>query len=268
MANSGGGRIFIGLDDDGKPTGWDSSILVAVDPAMIVDKLAKYTGEHFAGVIITSGSIGPSKYCRLDIAAAEGNPLAFERPGTYEVSPGQQKTSFSKGTVYFRHGAKSEPGTGKDLAQFIAREIRRTRNTWLSGIRRVVTAPRGSQVVFSTPAGAIAGGGGKGIRIVDDPRAPVFRGVDADITHPYRLKELVEEVNRRLAGRARIGRNEVLAIRKAHEVERKPGWFHKPRFGSPQYSDSFVEYLLQERARDEKVFEKARAAYKTISKKK
>jgi len=49
-----------------------------------------------------------------------------------------RRNVFSVGTVYFRHGAKSEPGTSDDLRQFLEREIEATRRTWLDGIAKVV----------------------------------------------------------------------------------------------------------------------------------
>jgi predicted HTH transcriptional regulator len=48
MANSGGGSILFGIKDDGTPSGWDPSNVLATDPAHIVDKIAKYTGEQFS----------------------------------------------------------------------------------------------------------------------------------------------------------------------------------------------------------------------------
>ena len=38
-------------------------------------------------------------------------PIVFREPGTYDVGAGKLKAAFSIGTVYFRHGGKSEPGT-------------------------------------------------------------------------------------------------------------------------------------------------------------
>ena len=45
-------------------------------------------------------------------------PLVFTRVGTSEIAHGRQKTVFSVGTVYFRHGAKSEPGTSEKDIKF------------------------------------------------------------------------------------------------------------------------------------------------------
>ena len=48
IANSGGGSILIGVDDDGKCCGPAASAkLLCLDPAVITDKIAKYTGAQF-----------------------------------------------------------------------------------------------------------------------------------------------------------------------------------------------------------------------------
>ena len=45
-------------------------------------------------------------------------PIVFTRPGTYSVEGGRQKTAFSQGTVYFRHGAKKRPGIATTFAPY------------------------------------------------------------------------------------------------------------------------------------------------------
>jgi len=52
------------------------------------------------------------------VAARTGSPLVFEKPGTY-ADGARQKTAFAKGTVYFRHGARSDPGSSRDIARFV-----------------------------------------------------------------------------------------------------------------------------------------------------
>jgi hypothetical protein len=74
-------------------------------------------------------------------------PLVFQKPGTYDVGGGKQRTAFGVGTIYFRHVAKSEPGTSEDLRRVIARQLECLRRDWVKGVRRVVQAPPGSQIV-------------------------------------------------------------------------------------------------------------------------
>jgi len=46
IANSGGGMILFGIDDDGQLSSQDTSRVLDVDPAEIVDQINKYTGRQ------------------------------------------------------------------------------------------------------------------------------------------------------------------------------------------------------------------------------
>src|SRR5919106_1038374 len=86
--------------------------------------------------------------------------MPSERVGTYEVAHGRQKTVFSVGAVYFRHGAKSEPGTSEDLRMFLERELELVKRSWLDGIAKVVEAPAGSRFAILPPETEPAGPSG------------------------------------------------------------------------------------------------------------
>src|SRR5574340_980851 len=47
LANSGGGTLLIGVNDNGTPSGADVSGALAVDPADLTNRIHKYTGTHF-----------------------------------------------------------------------------------------------------------------------------------------------------------------------------------------------------------------------------
>jgi hypothetical protein len=103
-------------------------------------------------------------------------PLVFEKPGTYDIGAGKQKTAFGVGTVYFRHGAKSEPGTSEDIRRVIERQLENTRRLWIKGVRSVVQAPRGAQIV-AVQSTARAGQNvlATKLRAVNDPNAMPVR---------------------------------------------------------------------------------------------
>lgn len=257
IANSGGGVIVIGLDDRGLPTGWDPGVLLAMDPADLTNKFSKYVGEDFDGFELAEASKGRRRLAIFVVDERVGAPLTFQRPGTYADEPGKQKTAFSRGTVYFRHGAKSEPGTSRDITKFVARELRRHRKEWNANLRRLANAPADSTVVVvsktSGPKQRL-----DRFRIVDDPDAPALARTDFDITHPYRRKELLNEVNGRL-GRKVVGPFEIQCVRKMYDIDAKAEFFHRPRFGSPQYSDAFVSWLIDEYQRDASFFSAAKS---------
>lgn len=122
MANSGGGVIVVGVDDDGRTGGGDVSRVLGLDPATITDKIHKYTGTHFSEFSLEEATRERQKVAALMLGPSPV-PMIFTKPGTYPVAGGKQKAAFSVGTVYFRHGAKSEPGTTKDLEQVINRRL-------------------------------------------------------------------------------------------------------------------------------------------------
>src|SRR5947199_10047428 len=171
MANSGGGHILFGVKNDGSPSGWDCTLLGDLDPAQLTDKLASYVGEQFSEFDIYEAERRGIRIVVMEVRPVH-IPLIFVRPGTYDVGQGKQKTAFGKGTAYFRHGAKSEPGTSQDIRQSVQREIEAIRRSWLGNIRKVVDAPHGHKVMLLPPEvvesdGALA----TPIRLVDDPKA-------------------------------------------------------------------------------------------------
>lgn len=262
MANSGGGVILVGVRNGGDPSDFDVRSVLSLDPAKLTDKIAKYTGEQFAGFEITEVSRNKRKAAALLVNGVP-IPIVFIKPGTYDVGGGQQRTAFGRGTVYFRHGAKSEPGDSNDLRRAVERELERIRKSWLGSIRKVVKAPKGYRVQVLPPEViATARPEATPIRIVDTPSAPPYRIVNPDKTHPYRQKELVPRVNERLKGRKRITTYDLLCVRRVHKIDgAKPEFCYEPKFGSPQYSDQFVDWLVQNYEEDFSFFQKARNKY-------
>jgi hypothetical protein len=135
LANSGGGIVVFGVNDDGTPALGDLQPIHALDPAIFVDKIKKYTNQHFADFSFSSATRRCSPV-EILVVAAVSIPIVFTSPGTYDVGGDRQKTAFSRGTVYFRHGAKSDPGTSDDLRTALERELDRVRSSWLDGSRR------------------------------------------------------------------------------------------------------------------------------------
>lgn len=131
ITNTGGGIILFGLDSRGQPVSADLSSLLALDPAKITDQVHKYTGYHFTEFDLVQAAKAGSALAALVIQGVS-IPLVFQRPGTYAVAGGKQQTAFSQGTVYFRHGAKSEPGTTEDIRRSIERQLRRYSQTMAS----------------------------------------------------------------------------------------------------------------------------------------
>ena len=259
IANSGGGVIIFGVDNRGRPLDRDISPVLALDPSAISDKIYRYTGINFSGFEILEHAATERVVAMLRIEAADV-PMVFTRPGTYQVQDGpKQKTAFSQGSVYFRHGAKSEPGNSEDIRSVIERNLETTRREWLRGMRKVVAAPRGSVITASPTAVAESPSQpATHIRLVDDPTAPGFRRMDPDETHPYRQKELIKEVNQQLPRGSSINPYDVTVVRRQYQIDSIDEYFYKSKFGSPQYSDECVKWFVNRYLEDPQFFLKAR----------
>jgi len=267
MANSAGGVILIGVRNDGTPSGLDVTHFLNLDPAQLTDKIAKYTGEQFSNFEITEIDRDESRVALLLIYGVS-IPMVFIKPGTYSIGGGRQQTAFGKGTIYFRHGAKSEPGNSNDLRKVIEREVERIRKSWLGNIRKVVEAPPGYSVEILPPEVRVSTQPtATPIRIVDEPGAPPYRLETPDHTHPHRQKEVIELVNQQLGGEKIINSYDVLSVRRVYEIdETKPQYCYNPKFGSPQYRDDFINWLIQCYEKDPLFFVKAREQYRRLKK--
>lgn len=260
MANSGGGVLLIGLDNRGIPTGFDPSQVLDLDEAIVTDRIQKYTGVQFDGFTISEEKKAGKRLAAILIEGVP-IPIVFVKPGTYAVSDRKQKTAFSAGTVYFRHGSKSEPGNTNDLRQVIERQLESIRKSWLQGVHKVVKAPPGSQI-YTFPEGVevreSASLDARAIRIVDDPDAPAYRKLNYDLTHPFRQKEAIEEINRGLAGRTTINQFDIQCINRVFEICNKENFCHLPKYSSPQYSREYVNWVISQYEQDNNFFQKTR----------
>src|SRR5215510_8687585 len=245
MAYSGGGAIVF----DG---------VAGVDEEAIHEQLERYAEPEFEGFTVEPVTRDRRPSVVVVVEGVRNTPLVFTRTGHI----GDEHVAFVRGGLYFRHGAKSEPASGEDVRDFIRRQLEATRTQWLANIRQVMHAPDGAEVAVVETAERDEEGRPTLIRLTTDPHAPLYGQVDPDHSHPYRQKEVINEVNARL-GEGAVNAFDVLSVRRVHQIseDTRPEFVHVPKFGSPQYSDAFVEWLVAERERDPRFFEKAKSSY-------
>jgi hypothetical protein len=259
MANSGGGAILVGVSDDGSPSGEDVSQLLELDSAVIADRMHKYTGVHVDAFEVSEHMREGVRVAVVEVASVD-TPLVFTKQGAYVDSNGKHKTAFSVGTVYFRHGAKSEPGTTADIEASMQRRLKTHRKELLSGLKAVVDAPVGATVVALAPGQEVVESTeprAVPVRITNDPKAPAYRKVDYDVSHPYRQTELIAKVNERL-GSPVINSYDIQCVKNAYEIADNETYCHQPKFSSPQYSPAFVDWLASSYRADKRFFERLR----------
>jgi hypothetical protein len=258
LANSGGGVIVIGVDRQGRPTG-EPLLPGRADVADLVERLAVHTGERFDDIVPVDASKDGQRLVAIVVGERTGSPLLFERAGSYEDGDGVHEV-FGQGTTYFRHGPRSAPANARDVARFAKKQERRVRREIDRNLRRVSAAPPGSHVLVVPPSTAPVASVER-VRLVDDPDAPAVALADFDVTHPYRQKEVIAAVNARL-GAELVNAHTILCVRRVHDTDAREELFHKPRFGSPQYSDAFIDWVVASYRGDPAFFEAAKAEYR------
>lgn len=262
MANSGGGLIIFGLANGGKPSGEDLSSINSVDPAHITNKVKKYTDIEFESFEFCQVVRDGASYPAL-LVEGVSIPMIFTCPGTYPVDAKRQANEFVQGTMYFRHGAKSEPGNSNDISACIERELQRIKKSWLSDIKKITQAPAGHEV-HVMPAGVhlSTAPDATPIRITDDPGAPAFRQVDTDTAFPFRQMELLNEVNSRSPDDIVINQYDVLCVRKVHELGEREDLHYARKFGARQYSPACADWFLEQFNQNRSFFKEARRDYR------
>ena len=260
IANSGGGIILIGIDDNGHKSVTNLKPILQYDYAQITDKLYKYTGTQFSDYEVVK--LKRRNYITAAIViGASYPPMIFTSPGTYPKPDGQGR-AFSKGTMYFRHGAKSEPAVSADLEIVIEREIKRRKKGWLGNIRRLIGAPSDyqmhllpSNIKVSTEKTATP------VRITTDESAKALKLSNPDEIFKYRRTEIVDIINKKLKGKYSINPYDIQTVCYTHHIYDNENFVYQPTYSSPQYSDAFVDHIVKEYKKDEQYFDKARNEY-------
>jgi hypothetical protein len=247
LANSGGGVVVLNGD---------------MEEEQLHEELASHAEPEFEAFELHDITRGGKPATAIVVEGVANTPLVFTRTGRYRSAEGDEHVAFARGGLYFRHGAKSEPATGADVRDFIKRQLDATRSQWLANIRQVMHAPDGAEVAVIETAERDEEGRPTLIRLTTDPHAPLYGQVDPDRSHPYRQKEVIREVNDRLDGEV-VNAFDILSVRRVHSIseDTRPEFVHVPKFGSPQYSDAFVDWLVAEHERDARFFAQAKTKY-------
>lgn len=285
MSNSGGGLIIVGVDDDGNPLeNADIGALLAVDPADVTNRIHSYTDQHFGAFEIVE-SVRRGKPVAVINVGPSDIPIVFTAHGGYAISGGQ-KTAFVKGSVYFRHGAKSEPGATDDLRQALERKLGQVKGFWLDGIGKIMAAPAGSDVQIvqrtitlkesedAVPVRLTTDGGAPAmgisnvalqdapdavpIRLTDDKDAPTLSVMQADKLYPHRQKELVKRLTERMGGQPSVRPHDIQCVRRVHKIDENPLFSYKAQYSPRKYTDAFVDWVLSKYAEDQNFFKHSR----------
>lgn len=202
IANSGGGMIVFGIKDDGQASAFSKQTILDIDPATVSDKIYSYTGEHFSEFKILEVKVG-HKACGTFLISESQTPIVFTRNGADATTQTKQKPIFLKGTVYFRHGAKSEPGNTSDIKRAIDKVVSKTRRSWFEGVRTISKIGASDEVIINKRNPALQGRPLTlaGLLKVSEQGTPVqlshleFEALRKE--YPLEYKEVVEKCKRK-----------------------------------------------------------------------
>jgi hypothetical protein len=257
FSNSGGGVLVFGVEDNGTKSDFNCEELLKLDSAKLVDQVRKYTDFNHAGLSISSVRRFGVEFPAI-IVLPVSPLLVFTKVGTYEVEQAKQKTAFSLGTIYVRHGSKSEPILRSDLHAWINREVEKQRDFWLSNIRRVVEAEPGSTVLVLNPSQVPDA---SPVRITNDPGAPIVRLQRLSDQYPFRQTDVIAAVCRRLPHAKQINSHDIQVIKECSGIshETTPHLIHKPHeVASPQYSKAFIDFIVENYQNNDNFFQECR----------
>jgi hypothetical protein len=105
------------------------------------------------------------------------------------------------------------------------------------------------------PSGALPLG------LTEHPIAPAYYAVPIDTRHPSRQKEVVHEVNAKLAARKTINAHEILCIRRFYSVENDIKFCYTQNYAMPRYSEAFVDWVVQKYEEGETFFNKTKQQF-------
>jgi hypothetical protein len=260
FANSGGGVIIIGCENDGNPSGFNATELLNFDQAKIVDQINKYTSCNFSDFRIDPIERDGKTMAAIQIEASE-KLLLFTRAGNYVDDKGKEKAAFRNGTLYFRHGAKSEPCDYDDLDHYFDRVFERKRKQILDGVAKVVASPADSTIQVLPSGFASLSEQGVPVKLSEDPKAVLVKGLDTNIVFPYRRKEAVIAINKAISSiGVSISTTDFQCLRYYLNLD-EDTTVYKPKYSSPQYSEKMVDLIARSILKDPGTIAEARKSY-------
>lgn len=258
---------MIGVNNAGDCSGANVKPVLDHDHAKYCDLIKKYTMQHFSDFEVVDAK-RDGQAVAVFLINAPDSPLVFEKVGTCAIDAKQQHTAFSQGTVYFRHGAKSEPGTSDDIRKFIEKRVQEMSQTLVKGLRKLPSAPRGAELrVVPRGIRAISPEGAVPVRLSNNPDARGILVTDRHEMFPYRQKEVMGRLQESLPKGSRLNAYDIQAINKVYKIAGNENLSWKPTFSSRLYSDAYVEWIADHVSQDGDFLQDVRNRFRKINSK-
>lgn len=239
VANFGGGRILLGLGDDGRRIGLSKSLLSELDPARITDKIRKYAGSGRVTTSYTECSSYGKRYGLLSIEGAT-EILVFDKDGNRQDKSGKTEAVFHAGVIYCRDSGSTRPATGALLRSIEQRIVEDRTSKLLAKIQTVASAPDADLIVANR-------GTSEGIMVVDSGSGVPVRIDRSGSGEAVPIREVVSQSvpfsspQNEIASQVRLWKNG----RDSHTVDKRTtnDWYLKR--AELQLDDDALEFCLR-----------------------
>jgi hypothetical protein len=214
------------------------------DHAKYCDLIQKYTLQNYADFEVLEETKDGHQVAIFLINPPD-YPLIFQKPGQYPVENNKQKSAFGQGTIFFRHGAKSEHGTSDDLRKFMQVRVREMEDKIMKGMRQVLEAPRGAQIaVVPSVSASQTALGAVPFFLTKNPSDQHVVAIDRGEICKYRQKEVLLMLKERLPFGPNLTSHDIKAINKVYDIPANELYCWQPDYSSKQYSDAFIDWIV------------------------
>ena len=173
MANTRGGYIVLGVNDNYRPVGMPKEILNSIDTATLHSKVNRFIEPEIEEIRYRVVKHKNKSFGIIFVPKSSDRTHVIKR--NYDCQ-GEEKNKvthvLSKGHILVRHGAKSEPLNANDLRRIINERLKEYRDFLTAGIRKISSAKIPSEVIIAPKEKSALK-----VRITKDKNAPQVRGI-------------------------------------------------------------------------------------------
>lgn len=176
LANSGGGRILIGVGSDGSEPGLSPDLAAKLDHAAIDEAVDGFIAPDRLPIrVSTRATNHGNRVAEIDVPPASAPPLVLGKPGEVERN-GEKRAVFVEHTVPVRRGSRIRSAGRNDYRRWTAEAVAESRSRILNQLAMVVEAPANSRVRIIDEA-----------EVRDEPGYFLSRSADLFAVRPERL---------------------------------------------------------------------------------
>lgn len=141
MANTSGGQVILGVDDDGTVVGLDESRASKFDPARLSDLLDPFTSPDHIELTVSTDRTDHGVIVRVVVPEHSEPPLVLARNGNYQQPGGKQKSVFNAGDVLVRRGTKVERAVRADYQSWLRHAAEEARSLLMERVALIANLP-------------------------------------------------------------------------------------------------------------------------------